>query len=109
MAWTQPMAQFSWTKAGVYAAVALALAAVLQAKVVLPGIQRWLGEERNKRAEGRLLEEYQLRNGRLTEMAISYERDLVARDGLIQQLERELNDLRSKQKSKEKMDSGKRR
>jgi hypothetical protein len=44
------MAQFSWTKAGVYGFITLLLAAIVQATVILPGMKRWVAEEKNKKS-----------------------------------------------------------
>lgn len=93
MAWNAPMSQFSWRKACVYGLVCLASSAVLQALVVLPGTQRWIGEEQRRRDRPRVLEEYQSENARMMGTIVELQRQLAEREEAIKKREERIRSL----------------
>src|SRR5262249_28733807 len=81
------MSQFSWTKAFLYALVCLIGAVLLQAYVVLPGALRWVNEERRRRDQARITEEYRLENARLLRTIQELQRQLRDRDEALRAIE----------------------
>ena len=95
MVWNEPMAQFSWRKAFTYGSICFLTALVLQLALVLPGTFRWLNEERQKRDQSRIIQEYRLNNDKLSFTVLELQRQLAERDQTIQRQAAELEKLRA--------------
>lgn len=100
MAWKAPMSQFSWTKAAVYGLVGLIVAALLQAYMVLPGTLRWISEERRRREQPRLLEEYRAENARLMRAILELQRQVAEREEALRKTEERVKGLEAARSEK---------
>lgn len=96
MAWRRPMAQFSWWTALAYSAGAMVAVGLIQAHLLLPGVEKWRDEARRRRDESSMLRECQAQSGRSLGAVFDLRWKLFEAEQKARRYEDELRRLRGK-------------